>query len=251
VTGLILGGTLAGLALGMLGAGGTVIGLPMLIYLGGPQGHAAFGTNAFGVAVIALILLLWRAGRREINLKSGVAFTVPGLAGIAVGARLGLLYPASKLVLLLGVLILVVAGWIGFLSTRPPPDPSNGVARMTVRRMLCIVPLAFLVGLISGFFAIGGGFLVVPALALAMAIDLRSAGGSSLVPITAFSGLGAIEYALAGDVQFGLGWIMIAAGLAGGAAGITIGKRLPLPTMQRVFAIFLCLIGAYMTARHV
>jgi len=84
-----------GLALGMLGAGGTIIGLPIFLYLGGPQGHAAFGTNALGVTVIAFLLLLWRIRGREVDLPLGIAFTLPGLVGIAIGARLGLLYPAA------------------------------------------------------------------------------------------------------------------------------------------------------------
>ncbi len=122
--GVVLAGVFSGLALGMLGAGGTIIGLPMLLYIGGPQGHVAFGTNAFGVAVIACLLLLWRAARREINFVLGIAFAIPGLFGIAIGVRLGLLFPAGKLVFLLSFLILVVAGWIGYLSTGPG-DPAK------------------------------------------------------------------------------------------------------------------------------
>jgi hypothetical protein len=249
--GVILGGVFAGLALGMLGAGGTIIGLPMFLYLGGPQGHAAFGTNALGVTVIALLLLLWRIRQREIDLPLGITFAIPGLAGIAIGARLGLLYPAAKLVFLLSFLILAVAGWIGYLSTRPAAVASGRVAAIELRQIVRIAPTAFVVGLISGFFAIGGGFLVVPGLAIAAAIDLRSSARSSLVPIAAFAALDAIEYVLAGDVRFGLSGIMIVAGVAGGAAGILLGDRLRLPVIQRVFAVFLAIVAVYMIAQHV
>ena len=92
---------------------------------------------------------------------------------------------------------------------------------------------------------------MVPGLALAAAIDLRSSGRTSLIPITAFAGLNAIEYALAGEVKFGLSGIMIVAGLVGGAVGIVLGDRLPLPAMQRSFAVFLAIIAAYMIAQHV
>jgi uncharacterized membrane protein YfcA len=248
--GVVLGGALAGLALGMLGAGGTIIGLPMFLYFGGPQGHAAFGTNAFGVTVIALLLLLWRVRSNEVDMLPGIAFAVPGLLGIAIGARLGLLYPAAKLIFLLSFLILVVAGWIGYLSTRPARGDA-GQTRLDGRHIARIVPVAFVVGLISGFFAIGGGFLVVPGLALAAALDLRAAGRSSLLPITAFAGLDAVEYWLSGDVKLAISGVMIAAGLAGGGIGIVLGNRLPLPTIQRIFAVFLALIGAYMIAQHV
>ena len=249
--GVILGGVLAGLALGMLGAGGTIIGLPMFLYLGGPQGHAAFGTNAFGVTVIALLLLFWRVRGREIDVPLGIAFAIPGLIGIAIGARLGLLYPASKLVFLLSFLILIVAGWIGYLSTRPAATKPTGRVPIEKRHIVRIIPTAFVVGLISGFFAIGGGFLVVPGLALAAAIDLRSSGRTSLLPIAAFAGLDAIEYVLAGDVKYGWSGVMIAAGLAGGVVGIFLGDRLPLRTIQRSFAVFLAMIAVYMIAQNI
>lgn len=258
--GLVVGGLLSGLALGMLGAGGTIIGLPMLLYLGGPQGHAAFGTNAFAVALIALLLLLWRIRAREVSLALGVAFALPGLAGIAIGARAGLLYPADKLVFLLSFLILVVAGWIGYLGLRRPADEATGPAlgggaapalsaAISARRILRIAPTAFAVGVVSGFFAIGGGFLIVPGLALAAAIDLRASARSSLLPIVAFAGLDAIDYVLAGDVRYAAGAVMIACGIAGGAAGIFAGNRLSLPVTQRVFAVFLAFVAAYMIAQ--
>lgn len=248
--GLILGGWLAGLALGMLGAGGTIIGLPLILYLGGPQGHAAFGTNALGVALTSLLLLVWRIARREIALAAGAAFTVPGLAGIAIGTQLGLLYSAAKLIFLLSFLILVVAAWIFYLSTRPA-EPTAPRGRLTRRHVARIVPTALVVGLISGFFAIGGGFLVVPGLAIAAEMDLRTAGRASLLPITAFAALDAAAYVLAGDVVVGDSLLMLGAGIVGGIIGLVLGNRLPLRVIQRAFAVFLALIAAYMIAQHV
>ncbi len=248
--GVILGGVFAGLALGMLGAGGTIIGLPFFLYLGGPQGHAAFGTNALGVTIITLLLLFWRIRRREVDLPLGIVFAIPGLAGIAIGARLGLLYPATKLIFLLSFLILIVAAWIGYLSTRPATSVPGSAIGIEMRQVVRIIPTAFVVGLISGFFAVGGGFLVVPGLAIAAAIDLRSSARSSLVPIAAFAGLDAIEYVLAGDVKFALSGVMIVAGLAGGAAGIVLADRLRLQTVQRIFAVFLGIVAAYMIGQQ-
>jgi uncharacterized protein len=260
VLGVVLGGALAGLALGMLGAGGTIIGLPMFLYLGGPHGHLAFGTNALGVSVIALALMLWRRFRGEVDLLPGVVFAIPGLAGIGIGAHLSLLYPARRLAYLLSFLILVVACWIGYLGMRRSNDDPGAVDAdagaappqfaIDWRRVLWIVPTAFVVSLISGFFAIGGGFLVVPSLAIAGAIDLRAAARSSLLPITAFAGLGAIEYLYAGEASLTSSAVMILTGLIGGALGIVLGNKLPLQTLQRVFATFLGLVAIYMIALH-
>lgn len=249
--GSVLGGALAGLALGMLGAGGTVIGLPMLLYFSALHGHEAFGSNALGVTAIALLLLFWRVSRKQIDLGLGLLFTVPGLIGIAVGARLGLVFPAAKLIFLLSFLILIVGGWIFYLSTRhdaPPPQRSVKIDPVLVIR---VAPIALVVGVISGFFAIGGGFLIVPGLAFAASIDLRDSARSSLLPITAFAGLDAIEYMAAGDVSYGASAIMVLAGIAGGTAGIMLSNRLKLRTIQRVFAIFLASIAIYMILEHV
>lgn len=256
VLGVIIGGLLSGLALGMLGAGGTIIGLPMILYLGGPTGHAAFGTNAFAVAIIAALLLAWRVQRGEVDGRVGIVFALPGLVGIAIGARLGLIYPATKLVFLLSFLILIVATWIGYLSRNSDPEPNGEPAKefanwLSVSLLLRVVPTAFAVGLISGFFAIGGGFLVVPGMAIAAAIDLRSSARSSLVPIAAFAGLDALEYVAAGNVRLESSGVMILVGLVGGALGLVLSNRLRLQVLQRIFAIFLACVAIYMIAQHV
>lgn len=248
--GSVLGGILAGLALGMLGAGGTVVGLPMLLYLGSLHGHIAFGTNALGVTIIAFVLVLWRMSQKQINLGLGVVFAIPGLVGIAIGARLGLIFPASKLIFLLSFLILIVGGWIAYLSMRqddPAPPRQGPIER---RQIIRLTPVAFITGVISGFFAIGGGFLIVPGLAIAAMIDLRASARSSLLPIAAFAGLDAIEYIYAGDVSYSTSGVMVLAGIAGGAAGILLSNRLPLRVIQRLFAIFLTLVAIYMIVQH-
>ena len=87
---------------------------------------------------------------------------------------------------------------------------------------------------------------MVPGLALAAALDLRTSARSSLVPITAFAGLGAAEYLYAGEVRPALSGVMIIAGIAGGAIGIILGNRLPLAVLQRIFAVFLGMVAIYM-----
>ncbi len=197
--------------------------------------------------------------RREINFMLGLAFAIPGLFGIAIGAKLGLLFPAGKLVFLLSFLILLVAGWIGYLSIRPAEPAKAGeslgdlglVPSLSKGQIVRIAPTAFAVGVISGFFAIGGGFLVVPGLALAAAVDLRLSARCSLIPIAAFAALDAVEYVHAGNVQFGASGFMIVAGTVGGAGGLVLSNRLPLRTIQRAFAVFLGVIAAYMVVQNI
>jgi len=247
-----IAGILAGFVLGFLGAGGTVVALPVLLYVAGVKPHLTFGTNALGVSLIAGALLLWRLANREILIREGIIFSLPGLIGIYLGARLGLIYPGARLVYLLGILLFFVAAWIFYLSTRAPASamPVSGT-RSTVgtSRMLRIAAAALVVGVASGFFAIGGGFMIVPALMLTAGLELGPAARSALIPIAAFSGLVGIEYFTAGSVRVSWSIYMLVGGLAGGGAGIWLSDHLPLRMMQRVFAAFLAVTGLYMVLR--
>jgi uncharacterized membrane protein YfcA len=245
-------GVLAGLVLGYLGAGGTVVGLPFLLYLSHLSPHLALGTNAAGVSLIALALLVWRLWHRQVAIRYGVVFAVPGVIGIYLGAHVGLLYPGRRLIYLLGLLLFVVAGWLLYLSTKPEaaPRPSEAPPKREsgwTRRLWVMVPAAFLIGTVAGFFAIGGGFMIVPGIALTAGIDLTEAAAASLLPISLFSGVIGVQYAVVGDVNAAIIALMLVAGLAGGRIGIGLGSRVSKRVTQRIFAAFLVLLGLYMS----
>jgi uncharacterized membrane protein YfcA len=249
----ILAGILAGFVLGFIGAGGTVVALPVLLYLAAVRPHLTLGTNALGVSLIASALLGWRLKTSEVAVRDGIAFALPGLAGIFLGARLGLIYPGAKLIYLLGILLFIVAAWIFYLSTRNPsaatPGPSHASALEGGLRLARVAAAAVLVGGVAGFFAIGGGFMIVPALMLAGGLDLGLSARTALLPIAAFSGLVGVEYLAAGSVKVSWSLGMFAGGIVGGAVGIWLTEHLPLKIIQRAFAAFLLLIGAYIILR--
>lgn len=247
----LLAGSLGGLVLGYLGAGGTVVGLPILLYLAELRPHQALGTNAVGISLIALTLLAWRLRRGQVLLREGLVFAVPGLLGNYLGVRLGLVYPGQKLVYLLGVLLFGVAGWLIYLSMRPEAaaGTTHSPRTLSTRRVLRLTPAALTVGAAAGFFAIGGGFMIVPAIALVAEVDLLDAAAAALVPIAAFSGWIGVQYWAAGDVHASLVLAMLVAGVAGGGAGIALSKRLSKRLTQRVFAVFLACLGMYMVMK--
>jgi uncharacterized protein len=247
----LVAGSLGGLVLGYLGAGGTVIGLPFLLYLAALRPHQALGTNAVGISLIALALLAWRLWHRQILLREGLVFAVPGLLGNVVGVRLGLLYPGQKLVYLLGILLFGVAAWLVYLSTRTEAAGSTRPQRhpLSTPGLLRLVPTAFAVGAAAGFFAIGGGFMIVPAIALAGQVDLLDAAAAGLVPIAAFSGWIGIQYWAAGDVRVSLVLAMFVAGVVGGGIGIALAERLSKRLTQRIFGLFLACLGIYMVIK--
>lgn len=243
-----LAGALAGLMLGFLGAGGTVIGLPVILYLARLHPHDAMGTNAAGVALIALALLAWRALHADVPWGEALLFAGPGIAGDIVGGRLGLAFPGGRLVFLLGVLLFAVAARLGYLSlfARQGRTDSRETG-ITPKRAVALALTAVVVGLVSGFFAIGGGFMIVPALVLIGGLDLLDAAAAGLLPIAAFAAAVGVQYQLAGHVSLPDAGVMVPAGLLAGALGIAFARRVPKRLLQGTFALILVVIGIYMS----
>ncbi len=247
-------GMIAGFVLGFLGAGGTVVGLPILLFLSSIPLHTALGSNALGVSLIAAGLLVWRLSHHELHLTEAIVFAIPGLLGITVGVRLGMAFPGQRLIVLLSVVLVAVAVWMFYLSTRQetggvtkrPEQISQPAATLRLKRLGRMVPAAFTIGTIAGFFGIGGGFMIVPALIITGGLTLRDAATASLLPIAAFSGLVGVEYWAVGAIDLGTTGAMLGAGLLGGGLGVWLAGRLPRKTMQRIFAISLIFISAYM-----
>ncbi len=247
-------GFIAGFVLAFFGAGGAVIALPFFLFLAGLAPHTALGTNALGVALITAALLACRIWQRDVPLIEGLLLTVPGIPGIYLGARLSLIYPGQRLVFILGVLLFVIAAWIAFLSTRstsrgsrPSAESSRPVRRPG--RIVTISIVAFAIGLAAGFFAVAGGFLIVPALIIAAGLPLAQAVAAALVPMSAYAAVIAFEYSSAGAVRLDWSAVMLAGGIAGGLFGIWLSKRLPKILMQRALAVFLALLGVYIVLR--
>jgi uncharacterized membrane protein YfcA len=250
-------GLLAGFVLGFLGAGGTIVALPALLFLASLPPHLSLGTNALGVSFIAAGLLGWRIRRGEVPVWYGLLFALAGTPSIYLGARLGLLYPGSRLVYLLGFVLFVVAGWMIYLSKRQKPNPDSlsgeppprGPKSLAGSHLAKIVPTAFLIGLAAGFFGIGGGFMIVPGLMLAGGLDLSLAVAASLLPIAAFAAVVGFEYWAAGSARISWSVAMLISGFAGGAAGVWLSQRLSKILMLRIFAVFLSALGVYMLIR--
>lgn len=248
-----LAGLGAGLVLGFLGAGGTVVGLPFLLYLVVLPPHTTLGTNAMGVCMIAAALSIYRFSKHDTSLIPAISFAVPGVVGVFIGAQIGLHYPGSSLVFLLGFLLFGIAAWLYYLSTKigkshnvrsdPVYDP------ITRRKIAKMTPVAFAVGGAAGFFGIGGGFMIVPAMALTANIELVQAAASSLLPIAAFAGLVGVTYFMAGQIDYWLSAIMFISGIFGGFLGIQLGRRVGKTTTYRIFATFLVLLGIYIILR--
>lgn len=216
-------GALIGFVLGLVGGGGSILAVPLLVYfVGVGQPHVAIGTSAVAVALNALAGFVGHA--RAGNVKWGCAsvFAVAGMAGAALGAEIGKAFDGDKLLALFGVLMVVV-GLLMLRRRKAAEAPDVKLTRESAGELLPrLVPLGLGVGLLAGFFGIGGGFLIVPGLIAATAMPIGLAIGSSLLAVTALGATTATSYALSGLID----WVLIVWLVGGGIVGSVIGRRL-------------------------
>jgi hypothetical protein len=243
-------GVAIGLVLGLLGAGGSIIAVPLLVYVVGvPDAHAAIGTAAVAVSLSALLGLWGHARAGTVKWNCALVFAAAGSLGAFLGARAGKATDPDLLLALFGLLMLAVGASM-LRPKRSAPDPAVKLTRESAPTLLPrLVPLGLLVGLFAGFFGIGGGFLIVPALMLATAMPIGYAVGTSLVVVFALGATTAASYALAGHVDWGLTALMVAGGAVGAAAGIALGKRMAAAKdrLSKLFALVVIATGLYVS----
>jgi hypothetical protein len=244
-------GGIVGFTLGLVGGGGSIMAVPLLVYVVGVASpHVAIGTSAVAVAASAAANLVGHARAHTVKWNCAAVFALAGIAGAAVGAHFGKLIDGGRLLTLFGALMIV----IGVLMLRPRKSGDNPQVKLT-RDSLHLLPwlagIGFLVGALSGFFGIGGGFLIVPGLMAATGMPLINAVGSSLFAVTAFGLTTAASYAASGLVDWPLAGLFILGGAAGGLGGIALARRLSSHkhALTRIFSAIVIIVGAYVTAR--
>lgn len=229
-----------------------MIGLPIILIGTQLSEHAALGTNATAISVLAAVLAAWAIYRGQAQWRDALVFSLPGLLGAYFGIVLGLAVSGRQLIFILGWVIFAAAAWMLWLSRRkeplfhgpPSPDPDD-----FRRRAYMLIPAGLAVGWVSGFFAVGGGFMIVIALMLGGKMPVRLASQTALIPIALFTGLEGRQYAAAGHVHLGPAGLMLAAGLLTGLLGFRLANRTPRHLLQGVLAGLFVLIGVYFLVR--
>lgn len=245
-------GALIGMVLGLVGGGGSILAVPLLVYVVGVESpHAAIGTAAVAVAVNALSGLAGHARAGRVKWRCGGVFAAAGVIGAAVGAEIGKAVDGQRLLFWFGILMIGIG--LSMVRERRGADrPDVRLTRESASVLLPrLVPAGLGVGLAAGFFGIGGGFLIVPALVAATAMPLAIAVGTSLVVVAALGLTTATSYALSGYVDWLLVAILVAGGAAGAAAGVALGRKLAARKglLQRLFAAVVVAVGLYVAAR--
>lgn len=246
----LLSGSLVGFVLGLVGGGGSIIAVPLLLYVVGVSSpHLAIGTSAIAVSLSALSNLVNHARRGTVKWPCAVTFSAAGIAGAWAGSSIAMRVPGEHLLALFGALMVIV-GIVMLLRKDAEGNPDIRLSFSTARQLLpLLLAIGFAVGALSGFFGIGGGFLIVPGLMLATGMPIAFAIGTSLVAITVFGATTAANYAISGLVDWRIAGLFIAGGVVGGLLGTFAGSRLAgrKGTLAMVFAVFVILIGIYVS----
>jgi hypothetical protein len=241
-------GAIVGFLLAAFGGGGSVLATPLLLYVVGVKdAHLAIGTSSAAVAANAAVSLVghWRGGR--VKWPCASVFAAAGLAGAVAGSALAKSIDGKSLLLAFAFAMAAIAASM----LRQPKSTGDAGVTLTPAIAARVAPLGLGAGLASGFFGIGGGFLIVPGLMAATGMPLSFASASSLVAVTLFGVSTAASYAVSGWVDWSLAALMIAGGAAGGGAGLVVARKLASRALiaRRLFAGLVFAVAIYVAWR--
>lgn len=237
-------GALVGFSLGLIGGGGSILATPLLLYVVGvAQPHIAIGTGALAVSATAFINLASHARAGNVRWRCAVIFAAVGTFGALIGSSIGKLVDGNKLLFLFGQVMFAIGGMM--LRTRSATAAPERDADL--RTCLLTAGIAFVIGTASGFFGIGGGFLIVPGLLLATRMPMINAVGSSLLAVGCVGLATAINYAFSGLVDWLVAGLFIAGGVVGGLLGMALANRLSRgkDALKRIFVCVIFAVAAY------
>lgn len=249
----ILGALLIGLALGLLGSGGSILTVPVLVYLLGHEPKAAIAESLAIVGGIAIAGAVPYGRLRLIDWRNAIFFGAPGMVGTYGGAWLARFVPATAQ-LLLFALVMLFAAWMMFRQRLTSDEASEQTRPRHALWKIAIEGLA--VGILTGLVGVGGGFLIVPALVLLGGLPMRLAVGTSLVVIAAKSFAGFVKYVdVLSELGTSLDWItigwFIAIGIVGTMLGNWLGARINQRMLQRLFAVFLVFMAGFVLSQEI
>jgi len=244
----IISGIIVGFSLGLVGGGGSVLAVPLLLYVVGIKDtHLAIGTSALAVGIIAGISILNHKKLGNIKIRKGLLFAIPGIAGTLLGAQLGLWTPSGNLLLLFAGFMAVV-GFLILKKNAFKHEVSSGSSNLVLLKMNVSLS-GFSVGVLAGYFGIGGGFLVVPTIMYSGGLNIIQAIGTSLVSVSSFGLTTAARYFVAGQVDLIIAALLIIGGVIGGYFGAKTSEKIPKENLSKVFAVVLFAVAAYIVIR--
>lgn len=245
----VVGAVVIGLSLGLLGSGGSILTVPVLVYVLGHADKPAIAESLAIVGGIALIGALPGVFGKRVDWRMVLFFGVPAMAGTWLGALVSLWVPGAIQLLIFALVMLLAAGFMLRGSGPTAKTTAKNVGgNIDGPNVLLLLAEGLGVGVLTGLVGVGGGFLIVPALVLLGGLGMRKAVATSLVIIVGKSAVGFWKYlSVLGDLNMEVDWpiigLFIAIGGGGAILGSRIGGRVDPRSLRRWFGVFLVVMG--------
>jgi uncharacterized protein len=239
----LLCSALIGLSLGLIGGGGSIITLPVLVYLLSVEPHAAMGMSLAVVGTTSLFGAGLHYRNGNVNLRAGLLFATTGILGAYFGTRLTYLLSAPALLITFASLMLVVSARM-LLAKQPASSAPHG---LHISRLLAA---GLGVGVLTGFLGVGGGFLIVPALLLSAGLGMKQAVGTSLLVIAINCASGLAGHMQRASFDWRLAGLVTLCALAGAIVGTGYAHATHPETLRRIFAYFVLAVALFLFYRN-
>ncbi len=236
---------LVGLALGMLGGGGSILAVPLLVYVAGVGAKEAIATSLLVVGVTSAVALVPYARARRVRWRTGALFGAAGMAGAYGGGRAAAFVPGAVLLAAFAVMMLATAA--AMIRGRRTIVPERPHGELPV---LHVLVEGAVVGLVTGMVGAGGGFLVVPALVLLGGLPMPAAVATSLLVIAMKSFAGLAGYLAVVEIDWALAGAVTAAAVVGSLAGGRLGRAVPQDALRRAFGWFVLAMGTFVLVQQ-
>ncbi len=246
IAGLILS-TLIGISLGLIGGGGSIIIIPVLVYVLGVEAHQALDMSLAIVGTTSLIGAALHSQRGAIKLKTGALFSVTSTLSAYFSSRLTYLVSETTLFLSIATLMICIA--LSMLIKRQSNQDlliSQGNSRSKSKVLLA----GLIVGLLTGFLGTGGGFLVVPALVLFCGISMKDAIGTSLLIVAIDCCAGLIGHLRYGGFDFRVTFLLTMVAIDGALIGTALSHRVSSVSLRKWFAMFIIAVAIFLIVKN-
>jgi uncharacterized membrane protein YfcA len=260
-------GTIVGFSLGLTGGGGAIFAVPLLVYGVAVDPRQAVGVSLITVTGTALVGFAQRMRANEVEFSTGLLLALSAVLGTPVGVWLSRQLPEAALLVAFGLLMLVIALRMWLKAHQHEPSAARvpvarnttpacrrdrqGGLKLTTCCALLLAAIGVGVGMLTGLFGVGGGFIIVPALVTFSGMDMQRAIGTSLLIITLTSAVGiATQFASGGTVPWSVAIPFLIGSIAGLFAGTALAGRLAGPRLQQVFALAIVSVGAFVIVRN-
>jgi hypothetical protein len=237
---------LVGVALGLLGGGGSILTVPLLAYVAGMDAKQAIATSLLVVGTTSAVASISHARAGRVQWRTGLIFGAAGMAGAYGGGLLAHYIPGS--VLLIGFAVMMIATAVAMLRGRNEVGPADPHHRIPVPK---VVAEGLIVGLVTGLVGAGGGFLVVPALALLGGLPMPIAVGTSLVVIAMKSFAGFAGYLSSVSIDWRIAGMVTAAAVVGALVGARLTALVNPDSLRKGFGWFVLVMSSVILAEEV